>query len=175
MKMATEVLDGDADTFRKLWRGFGSTVTLIATEDGGTRYAMLATAASSMSMEPPSLLICVNQSASAYGALQARGAFSLGILAHQAEAVAGAIGRASGEDRFAHGDWRALDAPGRATDGLPWLAEAQATLFCVTDQTFDYGTHTGFIARIDRAIGGTGGDPLLYCDGRYGRFNGDAR
>ncbi len=172
MTITTEVVEGNADAFRRIWRGFGSTVTLIATELDGQRHAMLATAATSMSMEPPSLLICVNRSASAYAALVARGAFSLGILAYAARDVAGDIGRAKSADRFAHCDWRTLESAGRATDGLPWLAQTQATLFCVTDQTFDYGTHTGFIARIDRAVGGTSDDPLLYCDGHYGRYYG---
>lgn len=169
--MPTELLPGTAETFRRLWRGFGSAVALIATEHQGARQAMLATAVTSVSMEPPSLLICVNRSASAYGTLGARRAFSLGVLPSTAHGIGAAIGHApTSAERFAHGTWHSLDASDHAGHGLPWLAEAQATLFCVTDTAFDYGTHTIFIARIAGAIGERGDDPLLYCDGRYGRF-----
>lgn len=172
MTTATDnVLEGDAATFRGLWRGVGSTVALIATEWEGQRHAMLATAVTSVSMEPPALLICVNRAASAHDALTRRGAFSLGILGHAVRDLAAAIGRASGPERFAQGDWHGLAVAGRQTDGLPWLGQAQATLFCVTDQSFDYGTHTGLIALIDRAIGTSGDDPLIYCQGSYGRFS----
>ncbi|MCR8549228.1 flavin reductase family protein [Salipiger sp. P9] len=165
-----DILPGTAETFRTLWRGFGSGVTLIATETGGETFAMVATAAISVSMEPPSLLISVNRSASAYDALCARGAFSLGILDGESAGVGMAIARAPTAERCAHGTWRKLDGAGAPVDGLPWLAETQATFFCATDTTVDYGTHRLFIARVLCATGKLGDDPLLYCGGRFGRF-----
>lgn len=159
----------DAEIFRTLWRGFGSTVALVTTQHEGRRYAMLASAVTSVSMEPPSLLICVNRSASAYPALAARGAFSLGILPSRQHPICAHIARAPSAERFAMGDWRSHQ-PGEAGEPLPWLAEAQATLFCKTEQSSDFGTHRIFIARIAGATGCMGDDPLLYCDGRFGRF-----
>jgi hypothetical protein len=41
-----------------------------------------------------------------------------------------------GDDRFRLGNWD------RAADGLPFLADAQANLFCHVDRTLDYQTHT---------------------------------
>lgn len=166
-----EIVPADASLFRTLWRSIGTTVALIATEYDGKRYAMLATATTSVSMDPPSLLICVNRSASAFEALVARGAFSLGILASEQHDVCVHIGGASAAMRFDRGDWRCHGVLGEGqANGLPWLAEAQATLFCETDQTCDYGTHRIFIARVTGATGIPGDDPLLYCDGRFGRF-----
>lgn len=165
---------GDAEVFKRLWRGFGSTVAVVATELNGERFAMLATAATSVSMDPPSLLVCVNRSASAHAAITARGAFSLGILPAEHHAIGTAIARASSTDRFAHGSWQSLDEQNAQTKGLPWLRETQATLFCVTDTSFEYGTHTLFIARVIQAIGACGDNPLMYCDGRFGGFQGIA-
>ncbi|QRE77106.1 flavin reductase family protein [Methylobacterium aquaticum] len=161
---------GDAETFREVWRGVGSTVALVATEHGAARHAMLATAVSSVSMDPPSLLVCVNRTASAHGALRARGAFSLGIMGSPQRDLAAAIAQAPSATRFDHGTWRPLRTGGEAIEGLPWLEEAQATLFCAIDVSHDYGTHSVLIARIAGAIGARGIDPLLYCDGGYGRF-----
>ncbi|MFH6787069.1 MULTISPECIES: flavin reductase family protein [Methylobacterium] len=161
---------GDAETFRQVWRGFGSTVAVIATEHGAVRHAMLATAVSSVSMDPPSLLVCVNRTASAHAALHGRGAFSLGLMAAPHRDLAAAIAESPSAMRFAHGTWRRLQDADAAIAGLPWLEEAQATLFCATDACHDYGTHSVLIARIAGAIGARTTDPLLYCDGGYGRF-----
>lgn len=162
--------DGTADLFRQLWRGVGATVALIATEHEGARHAMLATAVTSVSMAPPSLLVCVNRDASAFAALEARGAFSLGILPAARHEIGSAIARAPAAERFEKGDWRTLDAPDRRCHGLPWLRDTEATLFCTVDTHFDHGTHCMFIARIDTAIGAMPTDPLLYHNGRFGRF-----
>lgn len=165
-----ELRPGDAETFRQVWRGFGSTVAVIATEHGAARHAMLATAVSSVSMDPPSLLVCINRTASAHEALRRRGAFSLGLMAAPHRDLASAIAEAPSARRFDHGTWQRLGAAEDAIAGLPWLEEAQATLFCAIDASHDYGTHSVLIARIAGAIGERGSDPLLYCDGGYGRF-----
>jgi flavin reductase len=161
---------GDAETFRQVWRGVGSTVALIATGHGAARHAMLATAVTSVSMDPPSLLVCINRTASAHAALQARGAFSLGIIGSPHRNLAAAIAEAPSARRFDHGTWRQLRTGGDAIEGLPFLEEAQATLFCAIDACHDYGTHSVVIGRIAGAIGEGSADPLLYCDGGYGRF-----
>ncbi|MBK3420607.1 flavin reductase, partial [Methylobacterium ajmalii] len=84
--------------------------------------------------------------------------------------LAAAIAQAPSAARFDHGTWRALRADSEAIEGLPWLEEADATLFCAIDVCHDYGTHAVLIARIAGAVGACPGDPLLYRDGGYGRF-----
>ena len=65
-------------------------------------------------------------------------------------------------ERFASGDWRS-DA-----DGMPYLANAQANLFCQKEQEINYGSHTIFIGRVLRAQARDDVSPLIYRDGRYG-------
>ena len=60
--------------------------------------------------------------------------------------------------------------PGEVIDGLPWLLDAQSTLFCCVDNHHDYGTHTIFIAKIRSVHETRKSDPLLYCEGHYGLF-----
>ena len=59
------------------------------------------------------------------------------------------------------GAWQETD------DGLPFLGDAQANLFCEIDRITDYDTHTIFIGRVYSAIVHGDVDPLLYQDGKY--------
>lgn len=161
---------GDAAGFRKIWRGFGSTIALVATEHQGHRHAMLATAVTSVSMDPPSVLVCVNRAASAHASLSQRGAFSLGLLPAEAHELGRHLAGASSAERFSRGAWGTVAAGGEAIDGLPYVEDAQATLFCTIDATLDYGTHTIFVARVEHMTEAGPSDPLLYCEGQYGRF-----
>lgn len=70
-------------------------------------------------------------------------------------------GKLKGEDRFRLGAWHETD------DGLPFLSDAQANLFCEIDRITDYGTHTIFIGRVYFARVDVDVDPLLYQDGKY--------
>jgi flavin reductase (DIM6/NTAB) family NADH-FMN oxidoreductase RutF len=70
-------------------------------------------------------------------------------------------GTLKGEDRFRLGAWRETD------DGLPFLGDAQANLFCEIDRITDYSTHTIFIGRVYSAMVHADVDPLLYQDGKY--------
>ena len=56
-------------SFRTAMRHVAATVYAVTTGHGGGRYGILATAVSSLSFEPPSLLVCVNRSASLHAPL----------------------------------------------------------------------------------------------------------
>jgi flavin reductase (DIM6/NTAB) family NADH-FMN oxidoreductase RutF len=131
---------------------------------------MLATAVTSVSMEPPSLLVCVNRNASAYPIIRDRGAFSLGILGASEHELGQHLANAPAEARFHKGDWHDLPDVAGAIAGVPWLAEAQSTVFCRIDHCLDYGSHTVFIGLVEGVTAGGTYDPLLYCDGRYRRL-----
>jgi len=165
------LLPGTADAFRTMCRGIGSTIALVATEHKGQRHLMVATSTCSVSFDPPSLLICVNTTASAYKAVLARKAFSLAILPASADKLGRYVAQIPAEQRFARGNWSALEDVDPELDGLPWLSDAQATAFCEVDQKFDYGTHSVFIGRVSLLmVEPESPDPLMYCQGQFGRF-----
>ncbi|HGY9626400.1 flavin reductase family protein [Pseudomonas putida] len=143
-------------------RRLAKSVTIISTSDGSQRYAMAATAVDSLSTEPPSLLICVNQSASPHAALAAGASFCVNILGleqqHLAHLCSGSI---KGEARFGQGQWLTSD------EGIPYLADAQSSILCRQDGQFAYGTHTVFIGRILRIHTTPTITPLVYLDGHY--------
>lgn len=151
-----------SEGFRHAMRRLAATVTILSAVREGTRFGMTATAVTSVSMEPPALLCCVNQQAELHGSIVVGSGLCVNIL-HSSQTDLSRIfsGGAVGEQRFASGDWR--DGPG----GVPYLRTAQANIFCETDLTLSYGTHSVVIAKV-KAVRIAGDiSPLIYQDGRY--------
>ena len=143
-------------------RRFAKAVVVITAQHGEQRFAMAATAVSELSMDPPSMLICVNRSASIHKPLSEGAGFCLNILHSSQEAISAVCsGGEKGEVRFQHGAWA------KSANGLPYLEDAQACFLCVNDQSVDYGTHTVFIGRVEEVLTNGAVDPLVYVDGRY--------
>lgn len=154
-----------AAALRKGLRSLAKAVVVITCRHGGERYAMTATAVSELSMDPPSMLICVNKSASLFEPLSQGADFCINILtADRSEISTLCSGREKGEARFAVGDWR------HTALGLPYLADAQASLFCRNVANTSFGTHSVFIGEVQDVLHLAAIDPLVYMDGRYGRF-----
>jgi flavin reductase (DIM6/NTAB) family NADH-FMN oxidoreductase RutF len=142
-------------------RRLASAVAVVSCHDGRTRHAMTATAVNAMSMQPPSMIVCVNRATSFYKAISSATTFAINILHRtQIEISMGCGGQASGEDRFGYGAW------GEETC-VPILTDAQAHVVCAKEAKFDYGSHAIFIGRVT-AVGIHGEvDPLIYVDGKY--------
>ncbi|MCY1410564.1 NADH:riboflavin 5'-phosphate oxidoreductase [compost metagenome] len=143
-------------------RRLAKSVTIITTTDGSERYAMSATAVDSLSTEPPSLLICVNKTASLHRVLEQGADFCVNILGQEQEYLSHLCsGPIKGEGRFSRGDWKTSDS------GVPYLADAQATIICRQDGSFAYGTHTVFIGLIQQIRHTPEITPLIYVNGTY--------
>jgi flavin reductase (DIM6/NTAB) family NADH-FMN oxidoreductase RutF len=149
--------------FRLAMRRVASTVAIVSARDGGERHGTTATSVTSISMDPPSLLVCFNQASRLHYFLHRQGRFCINVLHTSNLAVAKVFSsNATGAERFATGDWRA-DA-----EDVPYLANAQANLFCGKEQEINYGSHTIFIGRVLQALTREDISPLVYRDGRYG-------
>ncbi|AMS45486.1 flavin reductase family protein [Aminobacter aminovorans] len=162
-----------ASEFRNALRGMAASVTIITTADGFGRSGMVATAVMSVSMEPPSLVIAVNKSASIHPRISARGSFCVNILSEWEETIASGFASAKGEGRFAYGAWasRTVDA---SHYGMPHLVTAEAAIFCKTSAVYDaHGTHSLFVGEVIHVERSGAFSPLTYCNGRYGTFNDD--
>jgi flavin reductase (DIM6/NTAB) family NADH-FMN oxidoreductase RutF len=151
------------DAFRQAMRRVAATVTIVTTvAEGGEPAGVTATAVSSVSLEPPSLLVCINRNASIHDALTRRGAFCVNILTHDQADIARSFS-ATGErsSRFARGHWREGPA------GLPYLPGSRANLFCETAKLVEFGTHTIAIGVVRDVMAEEGGMPLIYLDGNF--------
>lgn len=150
-----------AENMRIALRRLAQTVAVITTRHDNQRIAMAATAVSSLSLDPPAMLVSVNRTASIYPALRAGERFCINILSVEQRSVAHACGGAlKGEDRFGVGAWR-------DQGDVPVLEGAQARLLCQQDGFMNYGSHGMFIGRVF-AVGTTEEiAPLVYADGQF--------
>src|SRR5918993_3283406 len=90
--------------YRLAMRHVAATVYAVTTGHRGGRFGILATAVSSLSFDPPSLLVCVNRSASLHGPLACAETFAVNVLGLGNRDVAEHFMR-SGADRFEVGEW----------------------------------------------------------------------
>lgn len=149
------------DEFKLAMRRLASTVAIITTvQDDGMRAGMAATAVSSVSTDPPSLVISINRQASLHDCIAASGLFCVNILSplHN-DLVMPFSGKARGEARFAFGDWEFHDS------GLACLKDALASLACVVDARMTYASHTLFIGRVEAIRMAGQSDPLVWHNG----------
>lgn len=150
--------------FKRAMRRLAATVTIISTADvNGNRYGMTATAVNSLSMDPPSILICVNHSASIHAPLLGRERFCVNVLTTEHEDLVTAFsGKLKGDARFMVGEWRNEDS------GMPYLEDSQSNLFCDIVNVTPFGTHSVIIGRVTEVRVDEEIRPLIFADGKLG-------
>jgi flavin reductase (DIM6/NTAB) family NADH-FMN oxidoreductase RutF/DNA-binding GntR family transcriptional regulator len=150
-----------ANEFRDIIGRFASGVTVITAQHEDSRYGTTASAVSSLSLEPPMLLVCLNRSSSTQHAIAAAGHFAVNILSE---------GQADEAMRFAGtGDKFAGVNVVAGTTGEPLLEDALANLECRVVEEVTGGTHSVFLAEVEHATGRQGA-PLAYFRGKFGRL-----
>lgn len=150
-----------ANAFRLAMRRFASTVSVISTLKDDSRHAMTATAVTSLSMAPPSLLVCVYRESRFHKVLQDQELYCVNVLHRdQAEASRVFSKPATTQDygRFGWSD----------ADGFCYLADAQANLFCKNTRQVPFGSHTIFIGTVLDVIVRESVAPLIFQNGQYG-------
>ena len=151
-------------SFRDAMRRLAATVTIISAGGSGRRQGMTATAVTSLSMDPPALLVCVNRAGALHTLLSETDRFCVNLLTSGQAALSDAFAaKLAPEERFLHGNWD------EDADGTPMLADAQASIVCVKQDTVRYGTHSIFIGAVQRVRVSDDVSPLLYSNGGYGR------
>ncbi len=113
-------------------------------------------------MAAASLLVAVTDSCSIHKSLLASERFCINLLGHEQAPHSRAFGTPlSMEDRFEFGDWRL------SADDVPYLAEAQANIFCRKVDTHQFGTHSMFLGEVYQLAIGDDIAPLIYLNGKY--------
>ncbi|HEY0106193.1 MAG TPA: flavin reductase family protein [Rhizomicrobium sp.] len=150
------------DRLKLAMRGLATSVAVITTALGRERHAMAATAVTPLSMEPPSMLFCINRTATAYSILRQGADFCVNLLGQHHEHVARLCsGPVKGEARFESGIFD-MDA-----DGVPYLPDAQASVTCMQDGRMAYGSHDVFFGKVKTVRIAGRIAPLVYVDGAY--------
>jgi flavin reductase (DIM6/NTAB) family NADH-FMN oxidoreductase RutF len=150
----------DQRDLRDAFGCFATGVTVITSQtDSGERIGLTANSFTSVSLDPPMLLFCPANTASALPGLRAAGRFAVNVLSPDSQAVADRFAM-RGIDRFAEAEW--LD-----WEGVPVLAEAKAAFACTLHADHDGGDHRIIVGLIQRAGFTRNADSLLYLHGRY--------
>lgn len=141
---------------------YARAVSVITAEHDGMRLAMTATAVSEVSLDPPTILVCVNSSAAISDLLHAGDTFTVNILSTGQQDVATACaGRLRGEERFSVGTWL------RHPAGNWYLQGAQASFLCRHSQRTAVGSHVVFIGEVHEVLVSDDISPLVYLNRAY--------
>ena len=152
----------EAAVFRDVIGRFASGVTVITTRVGDQDFGTTASAFSSLSMEPPMLLVCLNKTSETRQAIAEAGWFAVNILSEHQTDIAYAFARKS-PDKFRDAEIV------RGRYDIPLIPETLAQLECRVEETATGGTHTVFMGAVEAATAGEG-EPLTYYRGRFGRL-----
>lgn len=154
----TKAAEFQAD-FRKAMAEFPSGVTVVTTlDENGALVGFTASAFSSLSLDPPLVLVCPALTSATYPHLVRNQRFAIHILAADQQDIAMAFASKSA-DKAAALEWGLSDL------GNPLLKGASCVLECTLWREYEGGDHAiviGKVERIDRAEGGV----LLYHRGR---------
>ena len=152
------------DEFRSAMRQLVGAVSVITVGSGAGRSGLTATSLSAFSAEPPSVIVSVNRSASAYSTLVAERRFGVNILNAQQQRVADRFAGRGGEkgiERYADARWYKLKT------GVELLGDALAALDCEVEDLIERHSHAIVIGRVKAARVRENGPALLYWRGAY--------
>jgi flavin reductase (DIM6/NTAB) family NADH-FMN oxidoreductase RutF len=161
------VVDRLVVEFRTAMRQLAGGVSIISVGRGHDRSGLTVTSASSLSADPPTVIVCVNRGASSWPILDRYRAFGVNVLAATQRSIAEKFagkGGASGNDRYAGAEWFTL------ATGTPLLVGALAAIDCEVEEMIDRHSHSIVIGcvlatRVDSSAGA-----LTYWQGCYRAF-----
>lgn len=144
--------------FKRTLAQWASGVTVVTTLREGSPHGMTASSFSSLSLEPPLVLVSVDQRARLHQLLPETGRYGVNILAKGQETLSTHFAGRPGD----HFEIQWVEA-----EGLPFLDGALAHLACDVFDALPGGDHTIYIGRITHAQVWPDREPLLYHGGKY--------
>ena len=158
-----------ARSFREVMARFATGISVITTlDDAGAPAGITVSAMSSVSMDPPLVLVALAHGRFINPIVAARGRFAVNVLRHDQQALSDCFAHAAvspGREEFCGAAWH----PGPT--GLPILDGALAAMECAVERTLTVGDHELFIGGVEGLEVGGEGDPLLYFRRQYLRVD----
>jgi 3-hydroxy-9,10-secoandrosta-1,3,5(10)-triene-9,17-dione monooxygenase reductase component len=164
MSEAPAVGRSDVRTFRRVLSCFCSGVVVVTAIDGGTPVGLTCQSFSSLSLDPPLIMVAVSRSSHSWRRVRRSQRFAVNILGADQQPVSEAFG-ISGRDKFLATDWR----PGR--HGSPLIVGAMAAIECALHAVYAGGDHEigiGLVLELHEPTGSP--EPLLYFRSEYRRL-----
>jgi 4-nitrophenol 2-monooxygenase / 4-nitrocatechol 4-monooxygenase, reductase component len=154
----------DSLAFRNIIGHFTSGVSVITTNANQKDFGLTASAVSSLTLEPPMLLVCINQNTGTCHAISESKRFVVNILKASQSAIARQFAVPS-ENKF-----KDIQIS-RTFDGLPVLKDVHVSIECNLADEFIGGTHKIFVGKAVQANVYEQTTPLVYYRGKFGEFN----
>jgi flavin reductase (DIM6/NTAB) family NADH-FMN oxidoreductase RutF len=165
MTSTTLLTGGLADRFKASLRLSAASVYLLASQDeDGLWHGMAVTSASSLSIDPPSMLAAVNRAASVHAVISQSRRFCLNLMTDRHSHLLERYAKSDLRDqRFTSDHWSAR------LQFAPTLLDALCTHTCLVEAAHDYGTHTVFFGKVEEVILSSdlriGTGPLVWLNG----------
>ncbi len=157
--MATTPTQPDLDLMKQVNRQFVTGVTVVTAMDEEVPRGLAVNAFSSISLDPPTVMVCVQRTSSTHDCLFRARHLAINILSTDQLDVVTRFA-AKSDDKFAGLDW----APG--PHGSPLLARSSAQMEVEIRERLQASTHTVFICRVVHAAC-IDRDPMVYSAGRF--------
>ncbi|WP_417453131.1 flavin reductase family protein [Kiloniella sp.] len=150
----------NSNEFRKVLGNFATGVTVVTTRDqSGIPHGLTANSFSSVSLEPPLVLFCIDKRSNCLSAFNEADAFAINVLTDEQKDIS---------DRFAFSEerWEGVKTRTLQT-GVPILEDCLANLDCSMHAQYDAGDHVIVVGKVEETLIQNEGDPLLYFRGKY--------
>lgn len=149
-----------SEEFRRACGRFATGVTIATViDDAGVPHGLTVSSFTSVSLEPPLVLICLGHRVTVIDLFRKAKHFGINVLSEQQQDLSDRFAR-KGQDRFSGLDWTPGDT------GVPLIPGALAQIECMVHERFTSGDHDILVGEMVRA-NVTDGSPLIYFASRY--------
>lgn len=155
-----------ADEFKQACAHWATGVAVVTALSGDRVHGMTVSAFSSVSLEPPLVLVCAEKTTNTLPFIEEGRVFAVNVMAAGQEALCNKFASKKQEwQRFDGLEWET------AATGAPVLPGTQACLDCRVVACHDAGDHVIYVGEVEWARVDGGRDPLLYFAHGYGHFH----
>ena len=155
----------DLQELRRVMGHFATGVTVITTADrSGTPFGLTANAFTSLSLNPPLALICVDKTVQCYSCFEESKIFAVNVLSQDQEEISRRFAT-KGIEKFAGIKWH------KSRRGVALLDGAMGHIECKVVHSYEGGDHTIYVGEIVSATA-SGERPLVFFKGKYRRLRG---
>ncbi len=153
----------DPMELRKALGAFVTGVTVVTTREAdGTPRGFTANSFTSVSLDPPLVLVCIGKTALSCQVFCECESFAINILAEDQTETSSTFA-SKDPDKFSHAQWRV------GTGGSPIIEETAAWLECARHEVLEAGDHVILLGRVTD-LAHTNSNPLGFCRGSYVKF-----
>lgn len=150
------------DALRHVLGTYATGVSIVMTKSRGMIHGLTVNSFTSVSLDPPLILICIDRMATTYPLIKESKVFSVNILSEVQESLSRLFSDPGNKSSTLQG----LEYREEVT-GAPIIMGVLGFLDCSVEATYQGGDHDIFIGRVEKFGLSDDGDPLLYYRGEY--------